>query len=116
MLNQSNQPQDYDSGDENLEAKLEFRVDKDGILSYNCDWKPGDEGLIGIASIFYKLMVDDICSEILEEIKQQCVLNGNEEDYVNLINIISALALDNMSTETNSVDDIVVPPDRVFSI
>lgn len=116
MLNQSNQPQDYDSSDENLEAKLEFRVDKDGILSYNCDWKPGDEGLIGIASIFYKLMVDDICSEILQEIKQQCVLNGNEVDYISVVNLIQSQMEQQSKNTTVTGDDIVVPPDQVFNI
>jgi len=116
MSESSDKPQDqYNDNLDDLSARLLIFVDKDGVMEYNCDWTPGT-GMKDIASIFYKIMFDNLSDSILQEIKQQCVLNGNEEDYVNLINIISALALDNISNETNSVDDIVVPPDRVFSI
>ena len=116
MEDQSNKQPDQSSSNEGKLAFLTIGVDNNGIVDYNVNWQPEEEGLIAIATIFHKLIVDNLSIQILEEIRQQCVLNGNEEDYVNLINIISALALDNISNETNSVDDIVVPPDRVFSI
>jgi len=110
MLDPSNPHQDF-------EAKLEIRVDKEGVLSYNCDWEPGDEGLIAVASIFYKIMVDNLCSEILEEIKQQCVISDSEADYMAVINLINAQLDDQKSSsEGTSDDDVVVPPDQVFNI
>ncbi len=99
------------------DAKLEIRVDKQGFVSYNCDWEPGESGLIGIASIFYKLMVDDLCWEILEEIKQQCVLNDNEDEYAAMAGLLNAkIDKDETSSKTTGENSVVVSPDQVFNI
>jgi hypothetical protein len=97
-----------------LSARFIITVDKDGIMEYNCDWEPGSEGISHVASIFYKVMFDGLPDAILAEIKQQCVLNNKEEDYINLINIISSLAIEN--SDIINDDEVVVQPDQVFHL
>jgi len=111
-MNESSEP--YRELDE-LSARLIITVDKDGIMEYNCDWEPGSEGITNVASIFYKVMFDGLPDSILAEIKQQCVLNNNEEDYINLINIISSFVVEN-NNDIISDDEVVVQPDQVFHL
>lgn len=112
MENQSNQPQDQSS---DFLSNLEIRVDKDGFMSYNCDWGSGNEGLEATALIYYKLLFDDLPSQILEEIKKECVLNNAEKDYEYIISLISKLVGDTQEN-VDQDDGIVIPPDQVYTI
>lgn len=114
MQHQSCQSQDQFE-DENTEfsAQLVITVDKQGFVSYSCDWTPGENGIIGLASIFYKLLLDNFSEEILQEIKQQCVLNNSEADYMAVISLIN-----NYDSKFKKQDDdqVVVAPDQVYRI
>ena len=96
----------YINSEEEIAAKLSVFVDNEGEIMYNCDWEPTQEGLIGIASIFYKLLI--------EEVKAQCVSNNTEEDFMAIDNLIKAYS--STQTATNSNDELVVPPDRIMNI
>jgi hypothetical protein len=100
----------------NTYASLEIFVDEDGVLHYNCDWIKGEEGIVSIASIFQKLLVDNLTFEILEEIKSQCVTNNREGEYINLINIIQNTCEQSLYKTDKPEDDVVIPPDQVFNI
>ena len=81
-------PEDYIEIDENdMVAKLFIYVTNDGEIMYNCDWAAGEEGLMGVASIFYKLLSDNLSEQIFEEIKAQCVSNNNTEDFISISNL-----------------------------
>lgn len=100
--------------DESFLATLNILVDKNGIMEYNCDWDGSEDGITAVASIFYKIMFDGLSESILAQIKEQCVLEGKEETYMSIINLIGALAVDNT---VDSVDDeVVVQPDQVFHL
>lgn len=108
------QDQYHNDDDEKLLATLNILVDKNGIMEYNCDWDGSEDGITAVASIFYKIMFDGLSESILAQIKEQCVLEGKEETYMSIINLISALAVDNT---VDSVDDeVVVQPDQVFHL
>ena len=113
MQNQSPQPQEP-SGDKTVSCELIIQSDTDGIVEYNCNWISGEEGLIGLASIFYKLLIENFGEEIFKEIKNECVINSNEADYVTVVNLINSQAQKNTKTENGN--DVVVPPDQVFNI
>ena len=112
MSDQSNNLKDFDG---NIQSILTILVDNEGIVQYNCDWAEGDEGLIAMASIFYKILVDNLPMQILEEIKEQCVLNGKEGDYMALVSLINN-NLDDTPKEEDVDNDICIPPDQIFNI
>ena len=113
MENQSNQPQDQSS---DFLAKLEITVDREGIMSYNCDWDSTSDGLEATALLYYKLLFDDLPQQILDEIKKECVLNDTESNYHYVISLISKLAGEDEKGSDSGDDDVVVPPDQVYSI
>jgi hypothetical protein len=87
-------------------------VDKDGIIEYNADWQPSEDGIVSIGSIFYKLLLDNLPEQMLEEIKQKCIVNNMDAEYIAIANIIGNL----LEEKNNEVDSVVVPPDKVFHI
>jgi len=113
MQEPSSQPQDPSEteSDSDVSCQLIIQADLDGIVGYSCDWIPGEEGLIGLASIFYKLLVDNFGEQVFEEIKQQCVLNNAEEDYITIVSLINS-----KTKPRESDNDVVVPPDQIFNI
>jgi hypothetical protein len=114
MYNQlSNNPDRPASDSEEVCSKLTIFVDKEGDIAYNCDWEPTEEGLMGVASIFYKLLVDDMPMKIFDEIKAQCVLNNAENDFIAIENLIQQYST---LEGTSDQDDVVVPPDRIINL
>lgn len=114
MQHQSCQsPDPFDDQNAEFSAQLNITVDKNGFVSYNCDWIPGESGIIGLASIFYKFLFDNFSEEILQEIKQQCVLNNSEADYMAVINLINSY---DAKVRKNDEDQVVISPDQVYRI
>lgn len=108
----SNNPELPTNDSEESCSKLIISVDKEGNVSYNCDWEPSTEGLVGVAAIFYKLLLDDLPVKIFDEIKEQCVLNNTETDFMAIESLIQEYStLDHKTSE-----DVVVPPDRIVSL
>lgn len=114
-FSQSQEPSDDDGEDTGIACQLVVQCDTDGMVSYDCNWLPGDSGVIGLASIFYKLLIDNFGEEIFEEIKKDCVLNNNEADYLTVVNLINNRAQQKQE-QGQTDDDVVVPPDQVFPI
>ena len=108
--NQDPSPNNFDS--EIIASKLVISVDNSGTISYNCDWEPTQEGLIGVASILYKLLLDDLPIKIFEEIKSQCVLNNAETDFAAIENMIQQYSI---SHHQNS-EEVVMPPDKMVNL
>jgi len=108
-------PEDYiEIPDEEIAAQLTIYVTEDGELMYNCDWQPGEGGLIGVASIFYQLLSDNLSEQIFEEIKTQCVSNNKEEDFMSISSLLKIHDTEDQMPIAN--EDVCVPPDRVMNI
>ena len=108
-------PEDYIEIDENdMAAQLVIYVTNEGEVMYNCDWKPEEEGLMGIASIFYKLLSENLSEQILAEIKTECVSNNNTEDFISISNLMGAY--DATQGKDKASDEVVVPPDKIMHI
>lgn len=117
MKDQSSLPPDqfeYDAEDKL--AFLVIGVDSEGIIDYNAHWQPEENGLLAIASIFYKLIIENLPLQILEEIKEQCVLNDNQGDYLAILELINNFSEQRLNSMKGDDDNIVVPPDQVFNI
>jgi hypothetical protein len=116
-MNQSSSPnQDHyiETDESDISAKLTIYVTHDGELMYNCDWEPEEEGLVGVASIFFKLLSDNLPEQILEEIKIQCVSTNKEEDFIAIGNLLKIY--NSMQDTDRESDEVVVPPDKVMHI
>jgi hypothetical protein len=107
----SNRPDQFPNNSEEVSANLSIFVDNEGNIAYNCDWDSTEEGLIGVASIFYKLILDDLPARIFEEIKEQCVLNNAENDFIAIEGM-----LQQYSSVTKDEDSVVIPPDKITNL
>jgi hypothetical protein len=113
MNNQSSNNQEQPLNSEEIAAKLTIFVDNEGNIAYNCDWEPTEEGLVGVASIFYKLLIDEMAVKIFEEMKGQCVLNNAESDFIAIEGLLHEyVALDG----DDSSESVVVPPDKITNL
>jgi len=121
MEKPSNEPQDpqldTDLGDflQDKVCSLAITVDKNNELTYQINWSPDESGLAGAASVFYSLLFDDLGLKIFEEMKQQCVINNAEMDYLAISKIMHSF-LESQQANTQTNDEVVVPPDQIFSI
>ena len=112
MQNQSHQP--LDQSNNKVACELLIQSDVNGVVEFNCHWVPGDDGLIGLASIFYKLLIENFGEDIFKEIKNECVINNNEADYAAVVKLIDNHAQKNIKGQ--SISDVAVPPDQVFNV
>jgi len=103
-------PNNIDS--EEIASRLIISVDNSGNISYNCDWEPTEEGLIGVASILYKLLLDDLPIKIFEEIKSQCVLNNAETDIAAIESMMQQYSI----LSHKDSEEVVVPPDKMVNL
>ena len=103
--------QDPSPSSEEISAKLTIFVDNEGTIAYNCDWEPTEAGLVGVAAIFYKLLLDDMPSKIFDEIRGQCVLNNAETDFIAIESLLQQYA-----TLDQNNDSVVVPPDKITNL
>lgn len=122
MLDPSNEPQDQSSESLDLAEYLKDKVcalaitiNENNELTYQIDWHQDEDGLHAAASIFYNLLFDNLAAKIFEELKQQCVLNDAETDYL-IISKIMHNFLQSQQANLQDNDEVVVPPDQIFSI
>ena len=116
MQNQSSRPPEASGTDtDNATCELIVQANADGSVGYQCNWIPGEDGLIGLASIFYKLLIENFSEDIFKEIKDECVSNNSEADYATVVNLINNHAQNAMASNTNG-NNVVVPPDQVFNV
>ena len=108
---QKSQDQSDNLNLEDLVSQLTIYVDQEGNIAYNCDWEPSEDGLLAIATILYKLISDDLPAKIFDEIRDQCVLNNAEADFMAIQAIIAKYRDVNKGE-----DSIVVPPDKIVNL
>tara|TARA_R110002020_G_scaffold93738_1_gene225966 strand:- start:1751 stop:2098 length:348 start_codon:yes stop_codon:yes gene_type:complete len=100
--------------DENILAELNIYVTKDNQITFGCNWEPSEEGIESISSIFFRLAYDDLSTQILKQLKTQCVLEENHEDFSRIIDTIqSFITQDKNGIYDESEDSLVIPPRNV---
>jgi len=122
MLDPLNKPQDQSSESndfleyiKNKSCVLALVVNEKGELNYQINWSPDEKGLHGAASIFYNLIFDNLAFKIFEELREQCVLNDAEIDYLTISKMMNNF-LQSQQAKSKDEDEVVVPPDQIFSI
>ena len=93
-------------------AQLTVYADENGLIYFACDWEDNPTALTSIADIFYKLDRQDLISEILQDLRSQCVLEDKEDTFEQMVAIIN----NRISTEgssLNQVDNVAVSPKNV---
>ena len=93
-------------------AQLTVYADEEGLIYFACDWEDSPTALSSIADIFYKLDRKDLISEILQDLRSQCVLEDKEDTFEQMVTLIN----NNISEEgesANQVDNVAVSPKNV---
>jgi hypothetical protein len=93
-------------------AQLTIYADEEGLIFFACDWEDNPIALSSIADIFYKLDRKDLISEILQDLRSQCVLENKEDTFEKMVTMIN----NNISAEggsANQVDNVAVSPKNV---
>ena len=95
-------------------AHLPIYADPDGLIYFACDWKNEPLAIESMADIFYKIDQQDLITEILTDLKEQCVLEDKEEIFYQMFDMIK-LRIANSKTGEKS-DSVAVPPSKVTRI
>jgi hypothetical protein len=112
---QSSESNDFLEYIKNKSCVLALVVNEKGELNYQINWSPDEKGLHGAASIFYNLIFDNLAFKIFEELREQCVLNDAEIDYLTISKMMNNF-LQSQQAKSKDEDEVVVPPDQIFSI
>lgn len=110
-----------DNTNEDLLAQLTISIDKNEEFGYSCNWDATDKGIRALSSIFYGIAYDDLMEKILNELKAQCVLEGNEGDFLSMVEHIKNFIVlsDNDkedAPESVSGDSLAVSPRDVLKL
>lgn len=107
-----------DSEEETIHAELKIYTNDEDEIKFSCNWEPSEKGIHGISSIFFGLAYNDLAEQILNHLKDQCVLESNEEDFVRIIDSIKAFIMsqDKEHQEVDSNDSLVVTPRNILRL
>ena len=112
-MNRSYDPKTLSPIDQDIPiAQLTVYADEQGLIYFACDWEDSPVALKSIADIFYKLDRKNLISEILQDLRAQCVLENREEMFDRMVDIIST----NISGEPDDLtehDRVAVSPKNV---
>jgi len=109
-------PEHPKDSEKNPPAELSIYVNEDDEVAFSCNWEPGDQGMHGISSIFFGLAYSDLADQIFNHLKTQCVLEGNEEDFVKIMELIKSFILSHDEEFGNggeSDESLVVTPRNI---
>ena len=81
-------------------AQLTVYTDENGVIFFACDWEDNDNALEFMSQIFYQLDRENLITEILHDLRAQCVLEGKEESFEKMLSKIN----ESISLE-ESIDD-----------
>jgi len=106
---------EHETSEEDFAAQLTIAVSQDGEFVFGCDWEPSERGMTAVSSIFYAMAYQDLTDQILKELKSQCVLEGNEKDFVTIAEAIKGLILLHQDNDSGG-DEVAVPPRKVLKL
>jgi len=114
-MNRSYDPKTLSPIDQDIPiAQLTVYADEQGLIYFACDWKNEPLAIESMADIFYKLDQQDLITEILTDLKEQCVLENKEEIFYQMFNMIKLRIADGKTGEKS--DSVAVPPSKVTRI
>jgi len=110
---------DPEDSDKEILAEVKIYVDNNGEIGFHCGWEPEEMGVHSIASIFFGLAYNDLPEQILNDLKTQCVLDGNEEDFFRMVESIKAFIIDKNNRELiadGADESLVVTPRGIIRL
>jgi hypothetical protein len=102
-----------ESGDamDNIQSFILLFVDKDGEVGYNADWSNGIENF---ARMFFAMTYSNLLDDILNDMEQECVKTGKEEEFEKILLILTKLLRERNALAAENVggagDSVVVSP------
>ena len=112
----------YQEEDEHSEeeciAQLTIRVSKDEEVTFGCNWESDEQGIQAVAGIFYGMAYDNLAEQILNHLKEQCVLEDTGEEFMTIMQSIKDLILSNAAntSENSSGENLAVSPRGVLRL
>ncbi len=95
-------------------AQLTIYADQDGLIYFACDWKNDPVAIESMADIFYKLDQQDLITEILTDLRVQCVLESKEDIFHQMFDLIKFRIANSDSGDKS--DRVAVSPSKVSRI
>tara|TARA_Y100000296_G_scaffold84758_1_gene118762 strand:+ start:29 stop:376 length:348 start_codon:yes stop_codon:yes gene_type:complete len=93
-------------------AQLTIYADEEGLIYFACDWEDNPTALSSIADIFYKLDRKNLITEILQDLRTQCVLENKEDTFEEMVTIINnSISIE--GSDLNQRDNVAVSPKNV---
>jgi hypothetical protein len=96
---------DHGATEEHFVAQLTIAVSEDGEFVFGYNWESDEMGIRSIAAIFYGIAHEQLTDQILSHLKSQCVLEGNQEDFLSIVNLMQQF-----TPKDSSGQAIAVPP------
>lgn len=96
---------------DNIESFILLFVDKDGEVGYNADWS---KGIDNFARMFFSMTYSNLLDDILNDMEQECVKTGKEEEFEQILLILTKLLRERNALAAENVggagDSVVVSP------
>ena len=96
--------------DNSVSASLVIYVDAEGGMGFECEWDEGVESVASIGAVFYKLLEEDLTTDILRFLEQQCVIQERTDEYEAILQSIHQLKLLKEANKSSGGDYIVISP------
>ena len=104
-LKEENPPSDGDTI-----SQLLIYTEEDGNIYFSCDWTDSEDAVTSMGSMLYRLSEGQLVSEIMDNLKSQCVLEDRESDYDTIFNLYANFKELKESVNEMSEDNVVVNP------
>ena len=92
-------------------SQLTVYTGSNGDIFFGCQWDTGPEARQSIATIFYQLIHEDLLTDILKDLKDQCVLEDREQEFDMIISHMAEIKLLKMAEVTDDNTIVVSPTD-----
>lgn len=106
--------EDLDLNELGLLAQLTITVSKNEEFAFGCDWDSSDDGIKAMSSIFYGIGYDELTEQILNQLKEQCVIEGNGDEFLTIVNLLKELI--SSRNENASSESLAVSPRGVLKL
>jgi hypothetical protein len=91
-------------------SQLLVYTEEDGNIYFSCDWADSEDAAMSIGAMLYRLVEGELVSEIMDNLKSQCVLEERTEDYEKISTLYESLKVIKASTRELSKDEVVIDP------
>ena len=91
-------------------SQLLIYTEEDGNIYFSCDWTDSEDVVTSMGSMLYRLSEGQLVSEIMDNLKSQCVLEERVEDYEKISTLYNSLKILKKSVSEISEDTVVVNP------